>query len=172
MGMEDRIDIVNDAQDFSGEITESIKDITIDIAEISKEIIENLGDEGLEALKNGDIKGLIESHDDMSDEEKEFAKEFVDYFEIDIKKILVGVAEVGVGVAEVLFGVSPLLLAVLNEGFAGLAAYAVPEIGSFLINLIKDGSALFMKGIRDISSQFNNKNANELEAYTGGYSYE
>ena len=74
MGLEDLADVVSD---LVGEVSEGIKDVTADIEEFSRNAMEGIGAQGLEALENGDLNGAIECSD-MSEENKDIAKQIVE----------------------------------------------------------------------------------------------
>lgn len=134
MMFEDLADMVSD---FAGDISENINDAVVDIGEFSKGAMEALGDKGIEALENGDLKGVIEGSD-IPKENKEMAKEIVG---------IVNVPSALISGAKVVSGTLGTVAALATPGFqpAGVAALS-----------------LAVKGAQELASQFSSKNANAL----------
>ena len=138
MGLEDLGDVVSD---LVGEFSEGIKDVTVDIEEFSRTAIEGLGDQGLEALGNGDLKGAIECSD-MSEENKELANQIVESippngFELFKSGLKIAAGALGTAAALATPGFQP----------AGLAA----------------GAAL-IKGVSELATQLGSRNTNKNAA--------
>lgn len=137
MGLED-LDVVSD---LVGEITEGIKDAVVDIGEFSVAAMEGIGDQGMEALENGDIKGAIECSD-LSEENKELSNQIVECVSPSCAELL----KSGLKIAAGALGTAAALA---TPGFqpAGLAA-----------------AASLVSGVRDFATQFGNRNANKNAA--------
>lgn len=136
MGLEDLVGAISD---FVGEFSENIQDAVVDIGEYSKGFIENFGGEGMETLENGDLRGVIECSD-MSEENKELAKEIVENVELDYKNLFMSGTKVLVGT----LGVTAAL-ATPGLQPAGLVA-----------------GANLCQGVRELAAQFSSNNTNAL----------
>lgn len=135
MGLEDLVDVVSD---FVGEFSEGIKDVAVDIEEFSRTAIEGIGNQGMEALENGDLKGAIECSD-MPEENKELAKQITDIVSPDV-------GELFISGTKIVAGALGTVAALATPGFqpAGLLA------GATMIN-----------GVRDLATQLGGGNANK-----------
>lgn len=124
MGMED---IVSEASDFFGDFAEGALDKLIDVGDYAKDMAEDLGNEGMEALENGDLDGAVECLD-MSQEEKDGIKEVFSILDLDKGKMISGGMKMTAG----LLG-TVVALATPGIQVAGFASFSTAVKGALEI---------------------------------------
>jgi len=132
MGMEG---LLAETSDFAGEAMEGIKDVLEDVEEFSKKTLENFGEQGREALENGDLEGAIDCSD-IPDEDKKLAKEAIREFGLDKGLVVNGLGIIGGTLGMVAVLATPGLQ--VAAGFA--AAASVVSGAKGVISHLKSGN--------------------------------
>lgn len=139
MGLEDVASMISDV---AGDFSEGIQDMAVEIGDFSQNAIESLGEDGVEALEDGDFKEAVDCSD-MPEQIKEGTKEVLTELEVP------GTKQLWMGAAKVAGGTLGAIAALATPGFqpAGLAA-----MGSVIM------------GAKDLASGLSNRQVNIVQA--------